>query len=767
MKLFSSELNTRYFIHYRELAIFFSLFVLLFSSIRLYPSGSIGNVEQWINLTNSMFARDQDFLFSYGPLYWLVGGVTTPYNQITFWSAILYLSINFAFFWSVLLILCIDSKRYISFGLAFVIFILTLQVNSALFLWPLMVVAYLDFYKERKSILTWKKWIIFGLIVGSVFYVRFFFGLIASAIFITYLISNFKNYGFIKSIIGFSIAVMLTYVIVGFFIFHDSLSIIKYLIINMQLNFGNSVDMTLDVKNTTATFICAFIVLICFSIHCLTVRRYLLLTYIALWVILFKLGFGRSDHYNTYFVIPMIFMSLILACEKLPIGRVLFGVNFITLLYLASHQTFPGAATIKPFATSFNFAENYNDRMMNIYNEYKLDPEIIDIIKDSTIDVYPYNNEYLLANKLNYLARPLFQNYMTLTPSLDKMNKDFFESKESPEFILWTGGLTCYSSDCNIFEGFDYKYALNEDPLTVTSILNNYNLIKVTHGRGNIPILLLKKTNKVVDSDVTSIEQEVMKFGVWYKMPEYNGEVIKIQPNFKFTLLGRLKNLLFRGGIVKVKYKLESGDIKEFRLNILNSNSGVWASPLLTGVSSNGFEGEAVKSVMFETQSKLYLDNTFHANIVKMNLSFKINPRVINYNRFATIESGFQQKTITCDGSIDEINGKQANNISLEDFSNLQVKGWLAASSKHGRLYDHVYLLISNDDNQSLFVNSNISNRIDVANAFKHSILERSGFASLVNIKKLNGKYNLGLAGMSGNKMFICNNINYNLIINN
>lgn len=35
---------------------------------------SIANVEQWVNLTNAVFIDDQSFIFSYGPLFWLVGG---------------------------------------------------------------------------------------------------------------------------------------------------------------------------------------------------------------------------------------------------------------------------------------------------------------------------------------------------------------------------------------------------------------------------------------------------------------------------------------------------------------------------------------------------------------------------------------------------------------------------------------------------------------------------------------------------------------------
>lgn len=764
MNSYFSRLKLALCRHQKELFIFFSLFVFIFSSVRIYPAGSIGNVEQWINLTNSMFARNQDFLFSYGPLYWLVGGVATPFNQVTYWLAVFFLSFNFAFFWTGLVLICIDAKRYIEFASAFLIFILTLQVNSALFLWPLIIVTYIEFYKERKITLSWKAFALLGAIVGFEFYVRFFFGLIACVIFVTYLISHLPAKHIIHSLFSFCMALFISYFIIGLLIFHNPVSLYSYIKINMQLNFGNSVDMTLDVTNTISTYICAFIVLVCFVIHTFIVRRYLLLTYVAIWVILFKLGFGRSDHYNTYFVVPMIIISLILVCEKMPIGRIIFGICFVSLFYMATHQTFPGAATIRPFATAFNFDESYNDRMKSIYSEYKLDSKIIDLVKDSTIDVYPYNNEYLIANDFNYTTRPLFQNYMTLTPVLDGMNRNYFESTERPEFVLWTGGLTCYSKDCNLFEGFDYKYTLNEDPLTSTSILNNYDISAITNGRGGVPVVLMKRKEQIYKTNYTTLTEQEMHFGVWYQIPEFDKGIVKVQPHFEFTLLGRLKNLLFRGGIVKVKYKTENGDVKEFRLNILNSASGVWASPLLTGITLESIQGEPVKALMFETDSIYYLKPTFTAKFIQLNnTTIHVKPRVINYNKLAILSNIDATTSIFCDGSIDEINNKAASSASSEVSSSLQVKGWLAASSAKGELYDQTLLVLKAANASSQFFSTHESKRPDVANAFKHAHLDDAGFSTLVDARKLQGDYSVSLAGLRGKKVYTCNNINLNI----
>ena len=79
-----------------ESLVFFVVFVVVFSSMKMLTgSGSNGNVEHWINLTNQMFYGKQDFLFSYGPLFWLTaGGATTQYNTPLLKKVVYNLSIS-------------------------------------------------------------------------------------------------------------------------------------------------------------------------------------------------------------------------------------------------------------------------------------------------------------------------------------------------------------------------------------------------------------------------------------------------------------------------------------------------------------------------------------------------------------------------------------------------------------------------------------------------------------------------------------------------
>lgn len=71
--------------------------------------------------------------------------------------------------------------------------------------------------------------------------------------------------------------------------------------------------------------------------------------------------------------------------------------------------------------------------MVQAYSQYKLDKTFLGKIGTDSVDVYPYNNEYMYANQLNYKPRPLFQNYMTLTPVLDQANSDYLRGAGKPK----------------------------------------------------------------------------------------------------------------------------------------------------------------------------------------------------------------------------------------------------------------------------------------------------------------------------------------------
>ena len=590
------------------------VFIAVLSELRFSTtSGSAGNVEQWVNLTNAMFYGKQDFLFSYGPLFWLTGGATSMHNVYAYWASVAFISTVQAFFWAVLFILSFKARGYLLFGVAYFLFFNSLVFSSAFFLWPLAVVAFLEYSRPSPLKLEGKWLFLLGIATGFFFYVRFFYGTFAVVTFGTYFLTRAWFERRLSDLLFLVAGGALAYVVFGALIFHHGISLIDYFTINSQLNFGNSVDMILDVDNARRTYAAAAVVFVCLNIYTLWRRPRLFLTVNALFVVLFKIGFSRTDHYLTYFVAPSAVLICVALFDGSRWGKLLFVIAAGALFHISVVPSFPGAPVKIALVAGTDFSVPYETRMAQAYAQYKLPPSLLQKIGRSAIDVYPYNNEYFYANGLNYVHRPLFQNYMTLTPRLDAMNQAFFESTERPKFVLWTAGIMCPGTNCNPFEAFDEKLALNEDPLTSATLLLNYHVVDRFDTPNGGPAAIFEENPSVTPYSERAIASQSMKLGVWYSVPHATGGVVKLKPALKFTLWGRLRNLLFRGAPLKVKYRLASGQVLEYRANVLNAPSGIWVTPLPTSFE---LEGPEVESIMLETRVSGYLETAFDAQWV-------------------------------------------------------------------------------------------------------------------------------------------------------
>jgi hypothetical protein len=447
--------------------------------------------------------------------------------------------------------------------------------------------------------------------------------------------------------------------------------------------------------------------------------------------------------------------------KKDKLGQISFIFMMGTLYFLSSNSIYPGARTMNVFSVPFNSDIDYSSRLSRIYPDFTLEKNVVNLIGESTVDVYPYNNEYIFSNKLNYFHRPLFQNYMTLTPKLDTINKKFFVSAERPKFILWTAAITCTASNCDPFIEIDNKYVLNEDPLTTNSILSNYHIVMLTKGKGNIPILLLEENNSYTETKETVISKTVMKFNHWYMVPTATLGITKVVPHFEFTIAGRLKNLFFRGNVVNIYYKTYSGEIKNYRLNILNSISGVWVSPLINKMNNSGFIGDNVESIMFQTNDINYFKPNFESIFIKSEA-----PKGYSQSSNNTPESYFpidfkklEIFNVNCEGHIDSTKIVSIGMKDDDEKKMIMTNGWLALSTAKGLPFDKIIVTLIDNKEQKIFFPSSTQPRNDVAQVFNSKQLSDSGFKSTVAFPDLNSEYKISLAGYVNNKLYYCQNL--------
>ncbi|KND60126.1 putative TRANSMEMBRANE PROTEIN [Candidatus Burkholderia verschuerenii] len=669
------------------------LFVVVFAAVltqlkyRAIPATQ-DNLEQWINISNEMFYGAKDFVFSYGPLYWVTGPAPSPlaipaFSTMTYWAGVVFCASVFAYFWAAIGALIYRSRACLLFVAAIILHVHGLAETAAFFLWPLVTVYYVEYVDEAPRRFGRIALVTLGILSGVAFYVRFFYGMLAVATFASYLVSRFRVKGTLTDLLCFGICAIGAYIVAGLLIFHDAQSLKDYLVINSQLNFGNSVDMTLPVINYCHVFVFALLPVLIINLYAILYRRTLWLTTLGLQLVFFKIGFSRTDHYLDYFVTPVIIVSLFLLFEGRAFAKICFVLSLCCLTHLAAVPAYPGAVTHAAFQPVIEMSTPYSDRMAKVYADFKLPENVLKKIGNASVDVYPYNNEYLFANKLNYHQRPLFQNYMTLTPKLDSLNRQFLTGNQRPDYMLWTAGIACRRADCNPFDGIDGKYVLNEDPLTSTTILANYNVVDRFSVRYAAPAILLQKNRQIRHDQPVTLPSERMEFAHWYSVPENKpGGVIKLVPQLKFTLLGRLNNLFFRGRDLSIKYRLATGEIKHYRLNILNTPSGIWASPFLDRMD---LSGQRVKAIMLEAPDAWYFQRTFGAIWQRIDLpALRVRPPEFAKAVAMGVDKQASTFALQCEGSIDTINQSQSFPSSIGPQDGLSVRGWLAVSTQTG-----------------------------------------------------------------------------------
>ena len=738
-------------VSFKQLVLF--LFVFFLATTHFYPgTGSNGNVEQWMNLANQYFYGPQDFLFSYGPLYWLTGNVASQYSVASYWTGVVFLSAVFSLFWATIISMASAARSVLFLSGLFLIFFANLNFGPALFLWPFVLVVFLDIHCQRE--VRPAEYFLFGSLIALAFYLRFFWGMAALATLGSYFFSRALRTRKFTGVFVLVAGLLVSYVLIGLLVFHDYSSLVRYIDINKQLSFGNSVDMTLELTNRTGTWIAAAVVALALNAYLVLRKRDLLITVNVLFLLFFKLGFSRTDHYVPYFVIPVAMLLVLPLLDRSKLGRTVLLVGTASLYYLMVVPSYPGAPGREVFQPTVDFKPEYENRMESTYAGFKLSPDMLQAIGKHSIDIYPYNNEYAFANQLNYKYRPLFQNYMTLTPKLDAMNQAFFESADRPQFVLWTAGIACASANCDPFEAFDGKYSLNEDPLTTSAILLNYHVVKTGVGKGGIPLLLLEKNATVKPYQELAISaQEGLEFGKWYKVPKSADGMVKIKPEFKFTLYGRAKNLLFRGSVLRVRYKFASGALREYRANILNAGSGIAVTPLL---NSFNLSGPAPVEIMFETTNGKYFQPSFDAKWVSVPIAgLQVAQSYVDARSDAAPEHA-QEKTITCEGAIDVINGERYTNQVMSIEGNMKVQGWLASATSAGELFDKTYLVIIDSQGRKSYVATRVENREDLTAAFKFERMKTAGYVSIVDLSFVDGPSTIGLAGVKGATLYTC-----------
>jgi hypothetical protein len=251
-----------------------------------------------------------------------------------------------------------------------------------------------------------------------------------------------------------------------------------------------------------------------------------------------------------------------------------------------------------------NFSGFNNIKHLVFYRDYKnslleksdftmciLPQKVLAIIGKSSVDIYPVLLSSIIANNLNWNARPVMQSYVSYTPYLDNLNAVHFSSSDkSPQYIIWSNEKPerLWVSD---LDECDNKYILNGEPNTIYQLFKWYKII--WH---NDKYTVFARQKNAQLAPPTNLQKLEAQWDTWIIVPKKKQKAfLRAQIITQKTLLGKVKNFLYKLGDVMLDYKLSDGTIVSKRIVLATAINGLWISPYRQALSSTPQKVTAIR----------------------------------------------------------------------------------------------------------------------------------------------------------------------------
>ncbi|HNW99054.1 MAG TPA: hypothetical protein PKK00_11650 [Bacteroidales bacterium] len=246
----------------------------------------------------------------------------------------------------------------------------------------------------------------------------------------------------------------------------------------------------------------------------------------------------------------------------------------------------------------------------------KLPASLRDSINNTSVDIYPWDYSIIPANDLSWQPRPVLQSYASYTHWLDNLNSKHFNSEKAPGFIIWK---FFREYDGSAFDGIDNRYVLNDEPLTIISIIENYK-----YYYSDDQFLILKKRIKPAISNDSTIKKETSEWGKWIDVPKNTNSLLRVKLNFNRSFLQTIKSFLYKDEEYSICLKLSNDTIFKYRIIPNNAEDGIWITPYIYDISKK----YDVKQIMFNVSNQLILSEKI--NIEWERIYFNDEPNCLN-----------------------------------------------------------------------------------------------------------------------------------------
>ncbi len=588
--------------------------ILTFTVFDHYYEPGIDGPLPWVfnYLIGGHMALGKDIIFPHGPLAfltyplcmgnnWLVAVLFFCMIKLFLSFTIFYLnglnnSSNLAMPFLIVLILCeLFTIQYILFAAVASCYLIYLKTNA-------------------------KGWILPALLLCSLaIYMKSFAGAVTSVLTLSFILIQFSADRKISQALGILSTWIFLLLSIWLLLYKTFQGFPRFVFGQFQLMQDNSSAVSFYPDNNWWLLVCCLLLfLLPLFIHRdRQLNRYYLL-FIGSLFAAWKYGMAREDvgHVKGFWNFMLLFFSfLFVFFEKRKFLTLISGTLLLCLLYVNMTSSV-GYKEMELNGIAINVFRDFVFHTKKLQEEgstlseksikiNKLDENSMRTIGLKTIDIYPWDYSYIPANNLNWQPRPVLQSYASYTSWLDRQNAEHFKSDRAPDFLIWGLSKLSTVTDKGNIESIDDRYLLNDEPNTIISLLNRYQL-KEKH----LNFLLFEKSKDGLLQDEKKIGAVNAKWDEWINVPEEQDGVLRAKVSFSENSLGKIKSFLYKDEEFSVSYQLADQEVFTFRIVPKNAKDGIWVNPLILHPESK-FTEPLVKRILFQCSNPKVVNEQF------------------------------------------------------------------------------------------------------------------------------------------------------------
>lgn len=573
------------------------VFVLYILTFPAYESVfTIGLDSSYIWALNHLFANSyeslKEMIYPLGPLSFLLNFTFEGNNFELFLCFHTLIKI-----WFILLFMhVVETWNHKRMYVSYLILILILIICKIDFLLIGITLFHCLLFLENKKLTN----IFLAAVIGGIgICIKSSIGISAiSIIIMTFIIDLYKNRNYKISclIAGISIVTM---GLIGLLVFRQMDLLLNYYfnVFRLSLNYSSALSIFPD--NNWIVLILFFI---SFFANLLVKDKNVKRIFIILFPVFFamwKHAMTREDFTHISILLAYLFLywGIIISLSKTKtlVLLLLASIN-ISLFYSNMTNTW----NYYPFKVEISGINNFKNLILDV-NNYKqksietstqnvntnvLDSSVLEIIHHSTIDSYPWELSYFAANNLNWKPRKTLQSG-SYARWLDAINANDFNRIQGPDFLIFHFNEDNYGGK---FGSIDGRYLLNDNPLTVFTVFNDYSLVLK-----NDQFLLLKKNKRDNFKQTKEGKIQNTTWNRWITVPYEQSEILRIKVFSKVSLIGKIKNFIYKTEEYFVDYMFEDSTVLTYRYISNNARDGIWIHPFIRFPDTKQEEKKPIK----------------------------------------------------------------------------------------------------------------------------------------------------------------------------